>query len=138
MNASVAIEQVKESVDKVKSNHTRQFPEAASIGDSFRQGDIYITLQSKVPTDYSEEKNPRTQLAIGNTQGSRHCLENLVGVKVYRAKNPDMLEGPYIKLSQPKVITHPEHGHVSLPIGVYSITYQRNLDELERVKRVQD
>lgn len=134
MTVVEAIEGVKNSVIQKKSHN---FPIAASIGDSFRQGDIYITKCESVPSAYSKIK-PVVQLAPGNTQGSRHCLENLSGVEMYRNENPSLLEGPVIVLNCEKTITHPEHGHVTLPPGVYSITYQRNLDEMERIQRVRD
>ena len=137
MSAVNAFNEIQESADKIKDNKNRKFPEAASIGDSFRQGDIYITLVND-PNDSIKQKNPSNQIATGDTQGSRHCIDNLNNVDVYQKKNPGMLDGPVLLVKYPVIITHPEHGHVELPIGCYDITYQKNLDSEEREMRAID
>jgi len=138
MLATQAFSEILESAESIKSDTTRKFPEAASIGDTFRQGDIYITLIEKVPQDVIKTKNPSNQIATGDTQGSRHCIDELNNVIVYHKKNPGMLNGPVILVNSPIIITHPEHGHVSLPCGTYEITYQKNLDSEEREMRARD
>lgn len=138
MFATQAFSEILESAEKIKSDEIRSFPEAASIGDTFRQGDIYITLIQKVPQDVIHSKNPSNQIAIGDTQGSRHCIDEINYVEVYQKKNPGMLDGPILLVKSPIVITHPEHGHVSLPCGTYEITYQKNLDNEEREMRAMD
>jgi hypothetical protein len=74
-------------VEKIKNDEPQNFPEAASIGDAVRQGDIYIQLIDDV-TSAPFLFKPATpafpmQLADGNTKGSRHCLEHGRGVTVY-------------------------------------------------------
>lgn len=138
MTAQVAFDEVMTVAENIKTDKLREFPEAASIGDTFRQGDIYITLIEKLPEECKVVQNPSNQIAIGDTQGSRHCIKNIRNVTVYNYKSPTMLQGPIIKVNTPTVITHPEHGHVKLPCGLYDITYQRNLDSEEREMRARD
>ena len=75
-------------IERLKNDELQHFPEAASIGETVRQGDIYIQLIDDVTTTplfYREVTAPAFpfQLAIGNTKGSRHCLEHGDGVKIY-------------------------------------------------------
>ena len=138
MVATEVFKEVQESVEKIKSQELREFPVAASIGDTFRQGDIYVTLLDEIPKDSILTKNPNSQLAIGDTQGSRHCISDLQKCGMYQKTNPGMLDGPIIQVNSPVVIEHPEHGHIKLGCGVYEITYQRNLDSEEREMRARD
>ena len=126
--------------ERIKNGEKQRFPDAASAGDSFRQGDLYITLLEKLP-DGCKPETARAQLAEGETQGSRHCLDSLEGVRQFALANPTDLEGPILVIDAPeRTITHPEHGHVVLPGEgrVYGVTYQRDLDEQERARRVAD
>lgn len=80
-------------VEQIKSDQPQQFPEAASVGDAVRQGDIYIQLipdGDKAPMLY-ELARPSfpMQLAEGNTKGSRHCLAHGDGVTVYQPVGRD-------------------------------------------------
>ena len=110
-------------------------PEAASDGDAFRQGDIYITRRDVVENRFVLG-SVDLQLAPGTTQGSRHCLDSCEGVEMYRDRNGDALQGPLIRLFVERTITHPEHGDVVLPPGTYEVTYQRAY--AEELRRVQD
>jgi hypothetical protein len=138
MTAELALTTIQDHAEKIKNDATQRFPEAATPGDCWRQGDVYITLLDGVPAGCEREKNPDMQLAPGTTQGSRHCLDSLKGVAVYRLPSPGMLDGPVIECRHERTITHPEHGDVVLPPGVYGITYQRNLDQDARERRVAD
>jgi hypothetical protein len=87
-NAAVRqLREAQEAVEKIKNDAPQQFPEAASIGDAVRQGDIYIQLidtVTKAPMLYRQsEPTFPMQLAEGNTKGSRHCLAHGNGVTVY-------------------------------------------------------
>ncbi|MAH49390.1 hypothetical protein CMI37_26435 [Candidatus Pacearchaeota archaeon] len=127
--ATKVFEQVKSSAEAIQSDSEQQFPEAATPGDYWRQGDLYITLLDELPSGLTET-NER-QLAPGTTQGSRHIVEG--GATVYD-QDSDALTGPVVEVTGRAVITHPEHGNVALPTGSYAITYQRAFaDELRRV-----
>ncbi len=134
MTAWQAFEQVQQKAESIKTDAPQRFPEAASSGDTFRQGDIYVELLADVPAEAIRDTNPTAQLAPGTTRGSRHILDALDGVTMYRLENATVLEGPVLAVSCERTITHPEHGDLILPPGVYGITYQRQFaTELRRV-----
>jgi hypothetical protein len=133
MTATKALNAVRKSAEQIRNDSLQRFPEAASTGDTWRQGDIYIEKLDAVPKGAVRESKPKSQLAPGTTQGSRHILDSLQGVTMYRLASPTVLDGPILDLATERVITHPEHGDVALPPGVYGITYQRAwADELRR------
>jgi hypothetical protein len=87
----------RETVERIKNDAAQQFPEAASIGDAVRQGDIYIQLIDPVtsaPQLYTRALQPvfPYQLAEGNSKGSRHCLASGNGVTIYEPVGPDSEE----------------------------------------------
>ena len=133
MSATKALKAIQESAEKIKSDAPQRFPEAASVGDVFRQGDVYIELLASIPSAAKLDPKPDAQLAPGTTQGSRHVLDALDGVTMYRLKSPTVLDGPILDVACERTITHPEHGDLTLPPGVYGVTYQRAYaDELRR------
>lgn len=109
--------------------------ESISVGQFVRQGDIYIHC-----VDENHAHGPATdnrQLAMGETQGSRHVIEGECAV-MEGTTTPDWatraLLGPLVKLFKRGTVTHPEHAHVSLPAGTYQITHQMDARTLERVR----
>ncbi len=117
-----------------KPQAEKQVFEGFPVGKAFRQGDIYILRIKDVPCDAVPMAKPIPQLAPGDTQGSRHVLESIKGLMMYTKHNPTPLDGPILKPKSPITVTHPEHSWVTLPPGVYSIHYQRQLSiELQRV-----
>ena len=107
--------------------------EGYSAGKIFaQQGDIYI---SKAPMAFvcAGKRVYSGQLAPGTTQGSRHCVDP-DAVCVIQADTTSPLQGPTLYAKEAFTITHPEHGHITLPPGYYQITYQRAYaDEIRRV-----
>ena len=94
-----AVRQLREAqaqVEKIKNDDPQNFPEAASIGDAVRQGDIYIQLIDDVTsTPFLFKKTTPAypmQLAPGNTKGSRHCLEHGRGVTAYEPCDGNSIE----------------------------------------------
>ncbi len=104
-----------------------------AIDQAVRQGDIYITRIASVPKD-ARVINDR-QLAPGTSQGSRHVVSGAVTV-VARINEQSPLQGPFLKSSTDFIVEHPEHGHIQLPAGDYSCTYQRDFgsEELARIR----
>lgn len=132
--ATEVFQKIRQSAEAISNCDTQRFPEAASVGDYWRQGDLYITLLNEVPINVELKTKFSLQLAGGTTQGSRHILDSADGIKYYLVKNADALQGPILVLSKERTITHPEHGDVILPCGTYEITYQRAFaEELKRV-----
>lgn len=138
MNATCDIGVVVETAERIKSDALQRFPEAASVGDFCRQGDVYFTLLAGVPVGAKRIKKPSMQLAPGNTQGSRHCIASLKSVKLYSLAEPNVYDGPVIEATKPMTVTHPEHGDWLFPCGVYAVSYQRTEDSEGRQRRVQD
>lgn len=112
------------------------------VGDEWRQGDFRII---RFPDDFTsrqkkqlrEVKNPSSQIAPGNTPGSRHVLARMEGVRFYEMVDATPLDGPVIKTTVENSITHPEHGHViNLPKGCYTFPGQRAF--AETLRRTED
>lgn len=122
--------------------------EVVDPGDVIRQGDLYLVrLDARLPA--AKEPWPSRQLAIGETQGSRHIAEG-ERCEVYRPIEAEAMKalhrlipatrdhnqflGPTLWSPLPITITHPEHGHRTIPAGAYQVTYQRVwANEIRRV-----
>ncbi len=78
----------------------------------------------------------------GRRKGSKHCLDSLAGVKIYRPSDwsEESLAGPCLVLSAERVIMHPVHGAVTIPAGlIVGCRYQREWDrEVARERRARD
>lgn len=108
--------------------------ETMSVGDMWAQGDIGFASLAEIPSKAILILRPAAQLSPGNTQGSRHLVADLSAVKLYSLADPTPLDGPIIDAPNGVTVTHPEHGDVTLPPGVYGVIYQRAFsDELRRV-----
>lgn len=111
------------------------------VGDEWRQGDLRIV---RLADDFGakhgdkiESTKAEKQLAPGTTQGSRHLLSRIRGIKFYKLKNATALDGPVIEAKQSFSITHPEHGNcVDIPAGWYAFPGQRAF--AEELRRTQD
>lgn len=111
------------------------------VGRAIHQGDVYV---HRVPDDYPRGKSwGSKQVAIGDTQGSRHVAEGDVEVfetdrlpdtmsKIPRW-DADAYRGPVVVAKAPWRLTHPEHAHHQLPAGTYQVTYQMDARTRERV-----
>jgi hypothetical protein len=134
LTAEKSLGLVQSSAEAIRNDQPQNFPAAASPGDTWRQGDLYIELLAEVPAGAVPIAKPSKQLAPGETQGSRHILDSLAGVTMYRLAEPTVLDGPIVVLEKTRTLTHPEHGDVVLPPGTYGVTYQREYaEELRRV-----
>ncbi len=85
------------AVEAIKNDGLQHFPEAASIGDAVRQGDVYIQLiddadvaDDKLKHLFVQMSTPELQLAPGNTKGSRHCLASADGVEMWVPARTDL------------------------------------------------
>jgi len=136
MKTTIA-ETVERDARKVAKRKTQMFPAGASLGDSVRQGDVYVTLLPKVPDDFEKQTEWNLQLAPGTTQGSRHILDSPKGVTCYTLADNEFT-GPVLVLTQTRELTHPEHGNWVLSPGTYGISYQRTQDALDQRRRVTD
>lgn len=131
--------------EKVSPGMPASFTTACGPGDGIWQGDLGLEIVASVPNNYALVKKPRSadkQLVPGNTQGSRHCLDALVGVKLYRPKGwgGESVRGPCFVTTKERKVLHPTHGAVTIPAGLIVLCrYQREWDkEQELARRAQD
>jgi hypothetical protein len=132
------LSELQDTAQRIAKRETQRFPEAASVGDCVRQGDIYITLLDNIPAGYERQAKWNRQLAPGNSPGSRHVLDSRTGVRCYLNPHATEFDGPVLVLNRERELTHPEHGNWILPPNVYAISYQRTQDALDEQRRVQD
>lgn len=135
LTAEKSYRSVRQRAEEIR-NDADHVVETMSPGDAWAQGDIAIVCLEALPDDLEKIENPSAQLAPGTTQGSRHCVDDISRVTIFRRKNADVLTGPIIDAPEGIRVTHPEHGDVSLPPGIYGIRYQRAY--AEELRRVQD
>ena len=135
-----------------------RFIHSIKIGQSIRQGDIYVKRLD--PTEENSIKQPQrdnqtnsfkevpvkifvkdyitpgqNQLVPGFTMGSRHMVEQTDKVKVFiNPTTTSPIVGPVIVAKDRFTISHPQHAHFSLPEGCYGVFYQINGQTLNRVK----
>lgn len=131
--------------EKIKPGMEVSFTDACTLGDTIRQGDLYLIVADKIPQEYNKvEKLGEIdkQLVPGNTQGAKHCLDSLDGVTLYKPKiwNEESLDGPCLVLEKERKVLHPIHGSVVIPAGfTIQCVYQREYDkELEKERRTRD
>lgn len=125
------------------------------VGEVAMQGDVYITKIKSVPEAWSTETTHESrQVALGTTEGSRHCAEGDVQV-LWPASREAALEaidklipgftdklgagaspciGPVVVAKDSWCLSHPEHAHHELPAGTYLVTYQLDRQTMRQVK----
>jgi hypothetical protein len=139
MNATKTYEAVKSDVEQIVNSDPHSMETMEPL-DEWRQGDVRVI---RLPDNFDLGEHCETikkvpaQLAPGNTLGSRHCLDSIKGIKAYRLKNGNELDGPVLRLKEPRTITHPEHGDcLNLPLGLYAFPGQRVY--AKELRRTQD
>lgn len=154
MNAAEAVKETSQVVDamaahieSVNPGQDAAFTEACTPGDAIWQGDLCIQIVDSIPKGFARVKNPTDkdrQLVPEGGEGSRHLVDSLDNVELYRdpswGQEEGSLVGPAIKCKAATTITHPRHGNVSIPAGfTVGFTYQREYDEeLKRERRARD
>jgi hypothetical protein len=133
MLATESLQRIQSCAESICCDKPQRFSEGAGPGSSFRQGDLYITLLDGLPAK-ADQVEGEAQLAPGTTKGSRHVLDSLEGVTMYKIRDANVLQGPVFSCVTERTVEHPEHGNVILPPGTYGVTYQRAYaEELRRV-----
>lgn len=142
MVQTIEIDEIQQHLEKIQPGMPVAITSAAAPGDAVRQGDLYLVVVDKVPLDYEEKKGKFVQLVPGQTQGSKHCLDGLCGVRIFLPPKWDeeSLEGPCLILSEERTVLHPTHGSVTIAAGlVIQCIYQREYDkELAKERRARD
>lgn len=108
------------------------------IGEVARQGDLYL---HRVEDAHSRGKaTTNRQLALGNTQGSRHVAEApalvFEGTTLPAWCEAGTFLGPCVVVPPGKTATvsHPEHAHMELGEGTWQVTHQMDARSRERVQ----
>jgi len=137
MNA-MELEQVQQHAESIKNDSEHTIP-VMDPGDCWCQGDVGLVFLgenadfSNLSLIWDEEHRAEMncQLAPGNTQGSRHCVdaESMKTVFFYRSSTGTELDGPRIDAPKGLRVNHPEHGDVILPPGKYAVIYQQVWDQ---------
>lgn len=138
-----AMSDIQRHLETVRPGMPFRISDAADVGDGVWQGDLCLEIVAAVPDGYEHVNLPKAgdkQLVPGQTQGSRHCLKSLKGVKIYRPANwgadLDALAGPCLVLSDDATVLHPTHGAVTIPAGrTILCSYQRTWDAEQRKQR---
>ena len=152
---------------KVRPGQRLDFSRASTPGDCLPQGDLYVLVlatfepeelangipeaakqliypEYKQVTDFNAPRPDGTpdnyrKLAVDDTEGAKHILNNLEGVKMWRPgdwPNSESLEGPILLLGKDNQIDHPKHGTVGIPAGfLIEIGYQRTYDFVLKQER---
>ena len=121
------------------------------VGTVAHQGDLILVRIASLPASAQPHKN--RQLAVGDTQGSRHvlkkgaaydCLLSDVSAAIAAAcpgvRVAEAYIGPvFCTKAGVADLVHPEHGnHHYRGEMTIAVVYQRNLNVEEREQRVQD
>lgn len=139
MTAEKAFRKVEKSAEKIRNDETAVVG-TVSVGDTVRQGDVYLVCIGGLPKTLTPISN--RQLAPGDTQGSRHILEG--DCRIYDADKAETMAlvqkalaprtvnlaapliGPVFECLGDVEVTHPEHGNRVLPAGEkFAVVYQR-------------
>ena len=102
------------------------------IGETARQGDVYITRIDSIPNGL--KKIESRQIADGSSKGSRHIVsDNCV---IFDNPEKNIFSGNYIDATKEGFnLTHPEHAWIcDFPKGFYEINYQIDFNRQQRVR----
>lgn len=150
MSVTEQVRSVQKSAEHINASKPQRI-ETASIGDNFRQGDMYFVKLAKAPTKLKAGES--VQLAPGTTQGSRHTVSSLDFVRTPESRSevvdlikqacgvtvPEELVGPILLVPSDTEcpVMHPEHGDkIVCEESVWATVYQRQL--AEEVRRIND
>jgi hypothetical protein len=138
--------------ESILNDAPRSFTDADfPVGTVAHQGDLILVRIECLPK--SAKPRADRQMAIGNTQGSRHMLDKgrpydcdahqVIAAIAAVCRGVDIGEqyiGPVFQCDEGEAdLLHPEHGdHLYRGDMVIAVVYQRNLDAEEREQRVAD
>ena len=107
------------------------------VGKCARQGDVYVHQ-----VDVNHERGSETldrQVAVGNTQGSRHIAEGAKIKLFWGTARPSGVDsraplGPVVVSEEDWTLAHPEHPDMTFSAGTYQITHQLDAITGQRVE----
>lgn len=116
----------------IKPGQPVHLSDVLSVGDGVAQGDLCLLVLAEVPKEGFKKLTGHAdkvfQLVQGNTQGARHCIEDVSTVELFIPDNWNFesLMGPVFRTVAPTRVLHPVHGTVSVDAGiVVQAIYQR-------------
>ncbi len=93
----------------------------------YRHGDVILRQVKGVPLGKIVSATRSLVLAEGETTGHKHLLTSDEVIQEGRTRNDRL-----ISLNAPALLTHEEHGPITIQIGVYEILQEREYDYLGR------
>jgi hypothetical protein len=127
----ISLNEIKKFAENTESN-TRVLPDDCPVGSGGRQGDVYLIRLASFNSGKSKLTHDR-QLAPGNTQGSRHTVDENVQVWIPKDGLKDQVittefglcvMGPVVTAKERWTLSHPDHANFSAPAGDWQISYQ--------------
>ena len=123
------------------------------VGQVAHQGDVYIVKLTQRPTCWNVENEQSRQVALGTTEGSRHCASygrvfwpdsrsNAVqevaklipGYTNKLGAGAEACIGPVVESETGWTLTHPEHAHHEFEAGTYLVLYQLDRRTMRQVR----
>lgn len=130
--------------DTIRPGMPFRIPESWIVNEAVAQGDLVIRVIEEIRPGYELVSKPTKvdkQLVPGNTEGAKHCLDSVRGLKLYRPSGwpqsaDGSLQGPIIVADRDVVIEHPKHGHVTIPKGrMVACDYDKEFDLIQKRER---
>lgn len=117
----------------------------------FRQGDIFFEQLPAVPAGFKYDptsQKDRIVLAEGEVTGHFHeIVDDATEVVLLTPEDKAAVDDLILHVRAPEgaIVTHPEHGPITLPQGIWKVGRQREYehgsitrDEQERARKVAD
>ena len=93
----------------------------------YQQGDVLLDVVNDMTMPEGKDiasKSGRFILAEGKTTGHAHALDAVGGIQMREGKDGNV----YLKLDKQAILKHEEHGHITLPPGVYKVRKVQEYD----------
>ncbi len=126
-SAVVLIERISKSVKNPKPDAIR-LHKANTDGEWVRQGDLYFEIIAKPKNALNKIQKFDGQLAEGSQRGSRHIINNVKKVEVFRSLRSGPEAGYILHTLEDIEVNHPDHGTVCIEADMWiDVTYQLNM-----------
>lgn len=151
-----SIAQIQKHAEKIKSGdhdkcgpgHPIAMSNALQVNEGVSQGDVMFIVVDKIPEHYINvtDEEGACHLAVGDTIGASHHLDDNKGVTIWRDPNwnTESLDGPILVTEIEKHAKHydgkTKHGTVIIPPNMMvGIFYDREFDmEIRKERRAAD
>ena len=102
----------------------------------YRQGDVLLVPVASVPggAKVVKREGGRTVLAHGEATGHHHSFGSDAGVALLEVPTGER----FLRVTKAASLEHQEHTTIDVPPGVFRVIRQREFDDAEEWRRVQD